>query len=151
MGGPTRWCNSCGNLGQSDFGAASAVDMLEEGGGSIVLRNENGQATVELDAFNSDGDGFVRTQVLEITGGSDLSEQFDIRSDDRPPEAGMLVSIDPQEPGRLVLSDSAYDRTAAGVISGAGGRAVVGAVAEHQPAGSTPGLTPISRRCGPAT
>ena len=36
VGGPTRWCNSCGNLGQSDFGAASAVDMLEEGGGSVV-------------------------------------------------------------------------------------------------------------------
>ena len=36
VGGPTRWCNSCGNLGQSDFGAASAVHMLEEGGGSVV-------------------------------------------------------------------------------------------------------------------
>ena len=36
VGGPTRWCNSCGNLGQSDFGAGSAVDMLEEGGGSVV-------------------------------------------------------------------------------------------------------------------
>jgi len=31
--GPTRWCNSCGNLGQSDFGAAHAVTLLQEGGG----------------------------------------------------------------------------------------------------------------------
>jgi hypothetical protein len=59
--------------------------------------------------------------VLEITGGSDLSERFDINAGDLEPEPGMLVSIDPANPGELVLSTSAYDRTAAGVISGAGG------------------------------
>lgn len=97
--------------GTNDFG---------DGGGRVRLRNESGQVTVELDASDGDGNGLVRTQVLEITGGSDLAEQFNINGD-LEPEPGMLVSIDPLNPGELVLSTTAYDRTAAGVISGAGG------------------------------
>ena len=64
------------------------------------------------------GDGIVRTEVLEMTGGSDLSEQFDIASDSVPATPGMLVCIDPLHPGRLALSSGAYNRTVAGVISG---------------------------------
>ena len=59
------------------------------------------------------------SQVLEITGGSDFSENFDIRFGDAQP--GMLVKIDAQHPGELAVSDRAYDRTVAGVVSGAGG------------------------------
>ncbi len=94
---------------------------IGQGGGRIRLRNESNQVTVELDASDGDGNGLVRTQVLEITGGSDLSEKFNINGGDLEPVPGMLVSIDPLNPGELVLSTSAYDRTAAGVISGAGG------------------------------
>ncbi len=36
-------------------------------------------------------------------------------------EAGLVVSIDPANPGKLELSAQAYDRRVAGVISGAGG------------------------------
>jgi len=94
---------------------------IGQSGGSIRLRNEQGQTTVLLDSSDGDGNGLVRTQVLEITGGSDLAEHFNINAGERTPEPGMLVSIDPANPGELVLSTRAYDRTAAGVISGAGG------------------------------
>ena len=33
----------------------------------------------------------------------------------------MIVSIDPKNPGELVVSSRPYDRTVAGIISGAGG------------------------------
>lgn len=33
----------------------------------------------------------------------------------------MLVSIDPQTPGKLILSHEAYDQKVAGIVSGAGG------------------------------
>jgi hypothetical protein len=126
-----------GGLGAVLYGSAT------EGGGAISLRNKAGdskfllyggpdaasmkmanaagQVTVEIQASDADGNGLVRTQVLEITGGSDLSEKFNINSDGLAPEPGMLVSIDPANPGELVLSTTPYDRTAAGVISGAGG------------------------------
>ncbi len=88
------------------------------GGGYLQLRNATGAGTITLDS-DSAGDGRVTTQVLEITGGSDFSENFDIRSGDAQP--GMLVRIDPAHPGELAVSDRAYDRTVAGVVSGAGG------------------------------
>jgi hypothetical protein len=66
--------------------------------------------------------GRATVQVLEITGGADLSEQFDVRAnrENLEPSPGMVVSIDPENPGKLVVSIQAYDRKVAGIISGAG-------------------------------
>ncbi|HAV62732.1 MAG TPA: hypothetical protein DCY13_10235 [Verrucomicrobiales bacterium] len=89
-------------------------------GAQIVLRKSDGTATIVLDA-DQGGDGRITTQVLQITGGSDLSEGFEIQSATSEIEPGMVVSIDPEKPGQLVVSQRAYDRTAAGVVSGAGG------------------------------
>ena len=88
--------------------------------GYLALYRSNGVATVIMDADGS-GDGRVTTQVLQITGGSDLSENFDIKSHHQPLQPGMIVCIDPKNPGQLVTSSRAYDKTVAGVISGAGG------------------------------
>jgi hypothetical protein len=69
-----------------------------------------------------DVNGRVRTKTLEITGGADLSEPFDVtkRSDRLKPLPGMVVTIDPDHEGALVISDRAYNRRVAGIISGAG-------------------------------
>jgi hypothetical protein len=66
-------------------------------------------------------DGKHTVDVLEITGGSDLSEQFDIQSPENMIKPGMLVSIDAEHPGRLQVSRKAYDNKIAGIISGANG------------------------------
>jgi len=72
--------------------------------------------------------GTTAVRVLTILGGSDLSERFEVGATPSTGEAsqdrivpGMVVAIDPTRPGRLVLSSTAYDHRAAGVISGAGG------------------------------
>ncbi len=91
-----------------------------DGAGYIRVYNSSGNATITLDG-EIGGDGRITTQELVITGGSDLSEQFDINALKTPVEAGMLVSIDPQNPGELVLSHESYDYKVAGIISGAGG------------------------------
>jgi hypothetical protein len=64
--------------------------------------------------------GRTKTQVLEITGGSDLAEPFEI-SESQPIPKGALVIIDEENPGQLKLSHQAYDKRVAGVVSGAGG------------------------------
>lgn len=68
-------------------------------------------------------DGRVRVNTLEIAGGADLAEPFDVASSaaDARPAPGMLVCIDSKNPGKLVVCASEYDPTVAGVISGAGG------------------------------
>ena len=69
---------------------------------------------------NSGGTSRLITPVVQITGGSDFSEMFDVRGKTRV-EPGMVVAIDPDNPGCLVPSSQANDRRVAGIISGAGG------------------------------
>ncbi len=114
-------------------------------GSQLVMKQANGTTTIQLDAeFNAGGGGFLQlsrgdgtaaitlradatgegkitTQVLQITGGADLSEQFEIKAANEAPQPGMIVCIDPETPGQLITSSKAYDRTVAGVMSGAGG------------------------------
>jgi hypothetical protein len=67
-----------------------------------------------------DVSGTIRTQVLQITGGSDLAEPFEIAGTENI-KPGMVVAIDPEHPGQLRLADQAYDHTVAGCVSGANG------------------------------
>ena len=96
------------------------LDGDSGGGGLIQLRDASGATTIQLDADYS-GDGRIITQELQITGGSDLSENFDLAPTDLPVEPGMILSIDPQRPGQLALSTEPYDHKVAGIISGADG------------------------------
>lgn len=63
--------------------------------------------------------GRTRTNVLEITGGSDLAELFS-QADNALVEPGTIMVIDPDHAGKLKISTSAYDRKVAGIVSGAG-------------------------------
>jgi hypothetical protein len=63
--------------------------------------------------------GVLNTKVLTITGGADIAEPFQMS--DGEIAKGSVVIIDEQNPGKLKLSDRAYDTRVAGVVSGAGG------------------------------
>jgi hypothetical protein len=113
-------------LYNADGEATIELDASEDAdglrGADVQLKNSLGVATIILDAdYANSNVGRVITDVLEITGGSDLSEQFDITTSNEPPEAGMVVVIDPANPGQLTVSTRPYDRKVAGVISGANG------------------------------
>jgi len=120
-----RGLNSGGQLTLNrDDGQTTVVleaNQLGNGGALLELRDASGTPRITLDT-DVNGDGRVITEELQITGGSDLSEQFEIRSSKRRRiEPGMVVCIDPANPGGLVLSSKANDRTVAGIVSGAGG------------------------------
>ncbi|MBI2431364.1 MAG: hypothetical protein HYV26_00620 [Candidatus Hydrogenedentes bacterium] len=78
-------------------------------------------ATDGSSAFSGDVtvDGETTTDVLQITGGADLAEQFEVQGAEAQP--GMVVCIDPATPGHLMVSTKPYDKTVAGIISGANG------------------------------
>ncbi|MDX2132218.1 MAG: hypothetical protein SFY69_09205 [Planctomycetota bacterium] len=93
------------------------------GGAAIYCRNDGGGL-----AINCDGEAQVR--VLTIVGGSDVAEPFDVAASLATDTTtavqaipGMVVSIDPANPGALVVSTTAYDTKVAGIISGANGLA----------------------------
>jgi hypothetical protein len=71
------------------------------------------------DGYGAYFEGKVSAGVLQITGGSDLAEPFDVE-DEVALEPGTVMSIDPENPGKLIPSGKAYDTRVAGIVSGAG-------------------------------
>lgn len=64
--------------------------------------------------------GTTSVNVVEITGGADLAEPFVINAENAI-EPGMVVVLDPDNPGQMRVSNGAYDPLVAGIVSGAGG------------------------------
>ena len=90
---------SGGNVG---IGLTNPAALLEVGGNALVDNN-------------------LSTATLTIRGGSDLAEPFKFSGPENATPEGAVVVIDESNPGRLKLSDQAYDTRVAGVVSGANG------------------------------
>lgn len=102
----------------------AADNLMTLNGSALELRALDGATKLMLSTnYQGSGDSRLITDELEIKGGSDLAESFDITGgyDVSAPEPGMVVSINPSSPGELTVSGTAYDRMVAGVVSGAGG------------------------------
>jgi hypothetical protein len=100
------------------------------GGSSIFIQDHNYNVGIGVTNPQAklDVNGSIKAYLLYLTWGSDFAENFDVnvattsREEMTPKvEAGMVVSLDPANPGKLTLSAQAYDRRVAGIISGAGG------------------------------
>ena len=96
----------------------STLVLRNDGTGDLIRAFSHGDWDYR---FRVENDGRTTVNVLKITGGSDLSEQFDIHAAEGDAMPGALVSIDPEHPGQLTLSRESYDYRVAGIISGAGG------------------------------
>ncbi len=97
----------------------TAVVLLNQFGEGDLIRGDSYVGGWQR-VFKVEYNGATTCSVLNITGGSDIAEPFDIEGD-RNIRAGSVLIIDPEIPGRLRVSEKAYDRRVAGIVSGAGG------------------------------
>lgn len=81
-------------------------------GGRLGIGTSNPQRALDVV-------GTVRASVIEVTG-ADLAERFPTTGDVTA-EPGMVLEIDPLNPGSLRISTGAYSSLVAGVVSGANG------------------------------
>src|SRR5260221_14126235 len=66
--------------------------------------------------------GEVIATVVTVTGGSDLAEPYHVaNAGEVKPLPGMVVAIDSEQIGRMRVTARAYDKTVAGILSGANG------------------------------
>ncbi len=107
------------NSGMSITASPSGAAPAPEGG---IRISEDGMVGIGTSTPTQKLDvaGIAQCQILKIIGGSDMAEPFDVKETDAA-KAGMVLSIDPENPGKLKISQKAYDRCVAGIISGAGG------------------------------
>jgi len=96
---------------------SAILDITHTGG--FRAFNDQGQTTVQIRGDVS-GDGRVSTNELEITGGSDLSEYFNVDDTNQSVLPGMLISISDTDDDMQITSE-AYDKKVVGVVSGANG------------------------------
>ncbi len=86
--------------------------MVINNAGNVGIGTADPQAKLDVN-------GTTRTKVLTITGGADIAEPFEISASEIA--KGSVVVIDADNPGKLKLSQHAYDKRVAGVVSGANG------------------------------
>lgn len=97
-----------------------------ESGRTIHLKGDtgsidmNGNLTMDGNLRIKSTTGKIITPTLTITGGNDIAEPFEIINSSAI-KPGMVVSIHTEQLGQLRIADRAYDRTVAGIVSGANG------------------------------
>jgi hypothetical protein len=109
-------------IGVANGGAGAGDVRIWTKGGTQKLRIGTASNSNVLAVSNEGAqiNGRTITNVLEITGGSDLAEPFPT-SETENLAFGAVVVIDEDNPGHLKLSRKAYDKGVAGIVSGAGG------------------------------
>ncbi|UCB52290.1 MAG: hypothetical protein JSV10_09945 [Candidatus Zixiibacteriota bacterium] len=107
-----------GVLGDENFGVYA--DCHTTGGAGIRARAYG-------DCYSADlwGRVLIRnnsgTTVMELGEGLDYAEGFDV-SNDKKIDPGSVLIIDPDNPGKLAISDQPYDKKVAGIVAGANGQ-----------------------------
>jgi len=115
-----------------------AIQALADGSGRSAIR-ARGSSGVEYaiyaDASGADWAGFFdgevkvdgnihiydgTTKVMELGAGLDYAEGFDV-SEASKIDAGSVLIIDADNPGKLAVSNKAYDTKVAGIVAGAKG------------------------------
>jgi hypothetical protein len=105
-------CFVWGDLTDADIATVRPNTFLIRAAGGVGINTNDPQAELHVN-------GTARVKVLQIEGGADVAEPFEMSDNDIP--KGAVVIIDEENPGRLKMSERAYDTRVAGIVSGANG------------------------------
>lgn len=103
------------------LGTNNKKDMVViDGGGNVGIgaTSPSEKLTVRGNILLEDSNGAT---VMELGEGLDYAEGFDV-SGEKKVNPGTVLTIDSANPGKLAISNKAYDRKVAGIVAGAKGQ-----------------------------
>jgi hypothetical protein len=126
---------SAGKIGYQAFGPGALdivgagttatnrqIRLWAEGGAQFMGAINAPSANIPTFNGNVTVNGEMTANVVTVTGGSDVAEPYRVAPEgDVKPVAGMVVAINPDEIGQMRVASHAYDKTVAGILSGANG------------------------------
>jgi hypothetical protein len=93
--------------------------VITNSGTGDMIRGFNGGNNLY---FRVTSNGTMISRLVQITGGADVAEPYIVHAAAAAePRPGLVVCIDPVHVGQMVIAHHAYDRTVAGILSGANG------------------------------
>ncbi|MBN2543413.1 hypothetical protein JXI42_11165 [bacterium] len=96
---------------------SGSTRMIIKSDGKVAIGHDDPQAKLDVRTkilvTDSDADTLV-----EIGAGLDYAEGFNV-TDHQNVTPGMVLCIDPENPGKLVASSAPYDKRVAGIVAGA--------------------------------
>lgn len=110
--------------GTADLGlysqTAGSYMRFVTNGGAFQFYSDSGMGTTPIVSIASTGE--LTAKVITITGGSDVAEPYEVaNAGNTKPLPGYVVAIDPDKIGQMRVTSRAYDKTVAGILSGANG------------------------------
>jgi len=100
--------------------ADNGITILENGNVGMGTTNTNPSQRLTVRGNILIESASTGNPVVELGEGLDYAEGFDV-SDNREIGPGSVLVIDPNHPGKLALSNQAYDSKVAGIVAGANG------------------------------
>ncbi len=98
-----------------------ASDATNKAGEILLYDPTTNAKTIEIDGdWGGSGKSRIVTDELQITGGSDFAEYFDV-NETVAVQPGYVMSALTDGSGKLNLSADAYDKKVVGIVSGANG------------------------------
>jgi len=105
----------------------NGATVYNTNGGGMYFRNNGEDNMMILKENELDVMGNVKVvspstgaTVIELGEGLDYAEGFDV-TDNNGIKPGSVLIIDPDNPGKLTISDKPYDRKVVGIVAGANG------------------------------
>jgi len=118
-GSPNSYISAYGDADQMRLQIGDSTKMVIASNGRVGIGTTSPaeKLTVRGNLLIESSDG---TDIVELGEGLDYAEGFDV-SDKSKIASGSVLVIDSENPGKLAMSDKAYDNRVAGIVAGAKG------------------------------
>jgi|GEM_PF-994826 len=102
------------------FQTNGTTKMFLEAGGNVGIGTTAPASRLDVQGNVTIRDISTGDIALELGKGLDYAEGFEV-TDEKFIEPGTVLCVDPENPGKLKISDQPYDRRVAGIVAGANG------------------------------